>query len=60
MIERYRKAADEKPVTVTVRQITNATGMSRAKAARVILELIAVDTKSATPSSPASRSSNAK
>jgi hypothetical protein len=40
LIDRYRKAADERPVTITVRQIVQFTGMSRAKAARVVLELI--------------------
>ena len=40
MIERYRKAGDEKPVAITARQLAFSRGMSRAKAARTILDLV--------------------
>jgi hypothetical protein len=40
LAERYRQAANEKPVTVTVRQIMAARNMSRMAVARAILALV--------------------
>jgi hypothetical protein len=40
MIERYRKAADERPVAITSRQLAQSCSMSRATAARTILDLV--------------------
>jgi hypothetical protein len=40
MIDRYKKAGDEKPVAITSRQIAQSCKMSRATAARAILDLV--------------------
>jgi hypothetical protein len=40
LVDRYRKAADEKPVAVTTRQISKSRKMSNATAARAILALV--------------------
>lgn len=40
MIERHRKAANERPVAITVRQIAEARNMSRMTASRAIAALV--------------------
>jgi DNA-binding transcriptional regulator YhcF (GntR family) len=39
LVERYKRAADEKPVALTVRQLATSLGMSRATAARTLRTL---------------------